>query len=415
MIITSVETLTHPRYPVLLWIRIETDEGIYGIGETLGDAPAAVARIVHERLAPALVGHDPTCIEHLWDTMVKITHYHGHQGAEMRAISAIDIALWDILGKITGQPCYTLLGGACRDRIPTYNTCANFGDITDHTRFTEDPAGLAKELLASGISAMKIWPFDRYAPASQGQRISDAALAAGVAPFEAIRNAVGDAMDIALEGHCCWNLPSAIRIAQAVEPWRPMWIEELMPHDNEQATKQLHDATRTPMVSSERIISRFGFRRVIEEGAADIIMLDINWTGGLTEAKKIAALASTWMLPLAPHNPGGPISHLIAAHFSASVPNLFVMESVRAHYLNWFNDIGTVSYVPDKAGQFPLPPGPGLGIDLRQEFMDDPAIVRERSGADEAARAAAALSIDPVSVRADPYETGNTDFWRRDE
>src|SRR5262249_38280048 len=152
----------------------------------------------------------------------------------------------------------------------------------------------------------------------------------GLSRFRAIRAAVGDEMDVALEGHSQWNLPSAIRIARAVEPYRPMWLEELMPSDNHRATRALPPATHIPPVSSEGLITRFGFRPIVEGMAADIVMFDIDWTGGLTEARKIAALAATYQLPIAPHNPGGPVSHFITAHFCATVYNLFLMESVRA-------------------------------------------------------------------------------------
>jgi L-alanine-DL-glutamate epimerase-like enolase superfamily enzyme len=290
----------------------------------------------------------------------------------------VDIALWDLLGKATGLPVYVLLGGACRDRIPTYNTCAGWDEYDDHRLFHSDPGRLARSLLAMGIRGMKIWPFDDQALPSLGQMITPRQLEYGVSRLRAIREAVGDDIEIALEGHCLWNLPSAIRIARAVEPYRPLWLEELMPPDTPQATRALREATPTPLVTSERLITRFGFRPVLEQGAADIVMFDIDWAGGLTEAKKIAALAATYQLPVAPHNPGGPVSNLIAAHFSASVYNLFLMESVRAWYLTWFGDVLTYNHVPSD-GAFPLPPGPGLGTDLRAEFLTRPDLVRDVS------------------------------------
>src|SRR5579883_1888327 len=333
--ITTVETLRHPEHRLLLWVRIGCDAGLTGLGETF-HAPDAVECIIHGVLAEILLGQDPTRIELLWHHMFKTLHYAGHAGAELRAISAVDIALWDLLGKLTDQPLYVLLGGACRDRIPTYNTCASFGPYRDYERFQDEPGALARELRDSGIRAMKIWPFDVLAVDSLGQRITPAQLERGVSRLAAIRQAVGDDMEVAIEGHCQWNLPSAIRIAQALEPYRPMWLEELMPPDNAEATRALRAATRTPLVTSERLMTRFGFRPVIEGLAADILMLDLDWAGGLTEARKIAALGTTYQLPIAPHNPGGPVSHLTTAHFCASVYPLFLMESVRAFYLTWF-------------------------------------------------------------------------------
>ena len=395
--ITAVETILDPRHPILVWVRLHTDVGLVGLGESF-QSPRAVAELIHESLAKLLIGQDPTHIELLWHRMFKAVHYAGYAGTEMRAISAIDVALWDLLGKLTDQPIYTLLGGASREAIPTYNTCIGSPRHDDHARFHNDPGGLARELLSQGIRAMKIWPFDDQAVPSLGQAITPKQLEYGVSRFRAIRDAVGDEIEIALEGHCCWNLPSAIRIARAVEPYRPLWLEELMPPDTPAATRQLRDSTSTPLVTSERLITRFGFQPVLDAGAADILMLDIVWAGGLTEARKIAAQAESHQLPVAPHNPGGPISHFVAAHFSASVYNLFIMESVRAFYDGWFHEALTRNLVSVE-GHFPLPPGPGLGTELREEFLNRPEIIRRVSTAQ-----ADALSGYAVG---DPFRTEN--------
>lgn len=377
MKITAIETILDPEHPILVWVHVHTDSGMVGVGETFQSADA-VARVIHGTLARVLLGQDATQIELLWHHMFKVVHYAGYAGAEMRAISAIDIALWDLLGKATGLPVYKLLGGASRERIPTYNTCASYGRFDDLERSQQDPGGLAQELLASGIRAMKVWPFDDLAVPSLGQAITPEQLEQGVSVFRAIREAVGDAMEVALEGHCQWNLPSAIKIARAVEPYRPMWLEELMPHDTPQATRMLRDATQTPLVTSERLITRFAYRPVLDAGAADIVMLDVAWTGGFTEARKIAAMAETYQLPVAPHNPGGPLNNLVVAHFCASIYNLFIMESVRALYGTWFSEALSFNLVPVE-GFFDLPPGPGLGAELRPEFLAREGLVREVS------------------------------------
>jgi galactonate dehydratase len=400
--ITAVETILDPQRPLLVWVRLHTDAGLIGLGESF-QSPDAVARVIHGTLTKVLLGAEATRIELLWHHMFKVVHYAGYAGAEMRAISAIDIALWDLLGKLTDRPVYDLLGGACRDRIPLYNTCASYGAIADHESFHDDPARLARDLLASGIRAMKIWPFDDLARRTWGQHISAEELEYGVSRFRAIREAVGDSIEIALEGHCQWNLPSAIRIAQAVEPYRPMWLEELMPPDSPQATRQLRESTRTPLVTSERLMTRWGVRPVIEQQAADIVMFDLDWAGGLTEGRKIAALAETFQLPVAPHNPGGPVSHLVAAHFCASTYNLFMMESVRAFYLSWFADALTVNLLPED-GQLPLPLGPGLGTELSPAFLSRGELVRETTSA------AAQGSLSGYAA-GNPYRAGNP--WRR--
>src|SRR5262245_56475266 len=173
--------------------------------------------------------------------MLLAVGYHGWAGAEMRAISAVDIALWDLLGKFTGQPVYQLLGGRSRDRIRTYNTC--YDHVYD---FNRDVGKLAQDLLGMGIQAMKIWPFDHRALVNQGQYITLAELESCLQPVRQIREAAGNAMDIAMEFHGYWNLPSAIKIAQVLEPYRIMWLEEMLPQDNMGAYQQLAQETSIP-------------------------------------------------------------------------------------------------------------------------------------------------------------------------
>ncbi len=267
-----------------LWVRLHTDEGITGLGETYpcSDSEGGVIR---RSLGPALLGRDPSQIDRIWADLMLATSYHGWAGAEMRAISAIDIALWDIAGKAANQPIYKLLGGASRDSIPVYNTCY------DHIDFNTDPARLAGELLEAGIGAMKIWPFDAIALETRGQSISAAQMRQGLAPLEKIRAAWGDEMDVAMEFHGYWNLPCASRIAHALEPLEPMWLEEMLPQDNPAAYRELANRTRLPLTISERLMTRWGFREILDNGAASIVMPDVCWCGGISEAKKIASMA----------------------------------------------------------------------------------------------------------------------------
>jgi L-alanine-DL-glutamate epimerase-like enolase superfamily enzyme len=279
----------------------------------------------------------------------------------MRAISAIDIALWDLAGKVANQPIYKLLGGASRESIPIYNTCY------DHIDFNTDPVALAGELLASGVSAMKIWPFDPVAAESGGHTLSAAQLRRGLEPLEKIRAAFGDRIDVAMEFHGFWNLPSAIRIAHALEPLEPMWLEEMLPQDNLAAYRELANRTHLPLTISERLMTRWGFRELLENRAASVIMPDLCWCGGLSEGKKIASMAEVYYLPIAPHNCGGPVLHFASAHFAANLTNLKILETVRRHYLDEYRGLLTGSLVPVD-GRLPLPEGPGLGVDL------DPAL-----------------------------------------
>ena len=343
-----------------LWVRIHTDEGLTGLGETYpcSDSEAAV---IHRSLGPLLLGRDPSQIDRIWADLLLATSYHGWAGAEMRAISAIDIALWDLAGKAANQPIYKLLGGASRESIPVYNTCY------DHIDFNTDPVALAGELLDSGVGAMKIWPFDSIAVETGGHSLSAAQLRQGLAPLERIRAAFGDKIDVAMEFHGYWNLPCATRIAHALEPLEPMWLEEMLPQDNLAAYRELANRTRLPLTISERLMTRWGFREVLDNGAASIIMPDLCWCGGLSEAKKIASMAEVSYLPVAPHNCGGPVLHHASAHLAANLTNLTILETVRRHYLDEYRGILTDSLVPVN-GKLPLPTGPGLGVDL------DPAL-----------------------------------------
>jgi galactonate dehydratase len=379
MKITAVETIhlsrgitVHAGPIQWLWVRIHTDEGLTGLGETY---PSVIAeKAVVQRLAPLLIGRNPLEIDRLWADMFLAVSYAGWAGAEMRAISAIDIALWDLAGKAAGMPIYQLLGGASRESIRIYNTCY------DHIDFHTEPVKLAESLLTSGVKAMKIWPFDPIARATGGQYISADQLRKGLEPIQKIRERLGDSMDVAMEFHGFWNLPSAIRIARAMEPFEPMWLEEMLPQDNLASYAELGRSTRLPLCVSERLMTRWGFRELIENQAARIIMPDICWCGGISEAKKIASMAETYYLPIAPHNCGGPVLHFASAHLAANTVNLFIMETVRRNYLEDHRGIMTADLVP-KNGQLPLPPGPGLGIDLDPEMFKRPDVTVERIGA----------------------------------
>ncbi len=377
MKITKVETIQLARstecytgWLSWLWVRIYTDAGLIGIGETYPSAESEKP-IVLEDLSPVLLGRDPTDIEALWHDMFLRVHPRGWAGAEMRAISAVDMALWDLLGKITGQPLYVLLGGKCRDTVPIYNTC--YDDVFD---FNEEPAKLAQDLYSSGITAMKIWPFDAVGIANRGQHISRSEMDRCMAPVRKIREALGDKMEIAMEFHGLWNLPCAIKIARELESYDVMWLEEILGQDNLMGYKTLSEHTASPLCVSERLFTRWNYRELLESRAAGIIMLDVGWTGGLTESKKIANFADTYYLPIAPHDCGGPVSHHAVWHFAVATKNLMIMETVRRHYDTLYGEIATS---PGKVsgGVLGLPHGPGLGVELRSDFLTSGRVVIE--------------------------------------
>lgn len=380
MILTRIETIrlargikVHAGEISWLWVRLHTDDGLVGLGETYPLAESCEA-VVLNQLAPLLLGRDPRDIDRLWADLKLATETFGHTGAEMRAISAVDVALWDLLGKHTGQPVWRLLGGRSRERIPTYNTCYDHG-----FDFLQDADKLARELLDQGIRAMKIWPFDPVALRSGGQFISAAGLEEGLAPVRKIRDAVGREMDIAMEFHGYWSLPAAIRIAQALEPYGILWLEEMLPQDNLASCAALKQATSIPLILSERLMTRWQFREVLERGLAPIINPDICWCGGLSEAKKIATMAETWHVAVAPHNCGGPVLHAASLHLAQNLPNLFLLESVRRHYQHEY--VGLVNFTgAAEGGTLRAPEVPGLGIELDPAILERADVTRRSVG-----------------------------------
>jgi galactonate dehydratase len=376
MRITSIETIhlskgitVHTGLIQWLWVRIHTDEGLVGLGETY-PSPESEKAVVR-RLAPLLLGRNPLEIDRLWADMFQAVASSGWAGAEIRAISALDIALWDLAGKALGAPIYQLLGGASRASIRIYNTCY------DRIDFLTEPVQLARELMDSSIPAMKIWPFDSIARENGGNYITADQLRQGLEPIRQIREEFGDAMDVAIEFHGFWNLPCAIRIAKALEPYQPMWLEEMLPQDNVESYRTLSASTELPLCLSERLMTRWGFRELLQSDTARVIMPDICWCGGISEARKIAAMAETFYLPVAPHNCGGPILHFASAHLAANVTNLFILETVRRHYLEEYRGIVTADLTPQN-GKLPLPPGPGLGVELDPAVLKRPDVRMER-------------------------------------
>jgi galactonate dehydratase len=384
MKITAVETISLGEFPNVLWVQVHTDAGLVGLGETFY-AVAPVAEHIHETCAPYLLGRDPLRIEAISRNFLNTYLGFNSVGVEMRAASAIDIALWDIFGQASGQPIYQLLGGACHDRVRVYNTCAGYqyvrakpvqgtanfgvpekpgGPYEDLLAFRNDAGELAASLLEMGISGMKIWPFDEAAEASNGAYISNADLKQALRPFEQIRKAVGDRMDIHVEFHSLWQLPAAIRIARALEPFDPFWFEDPVKMNNLDALADYARRTRVWVTASETLGTRWAFRELFQKQAASVCMLDVGWTGGLSEAKKIATMAEAYALPVAPHDCTGPVLLTASVHLAMNCPNTLVQEIVRAFYYDWYGKLVT-ALPPLENGTIRAPAGPGLGTRLQ--------------------------------------------------
>lgn len=385
MKITAIETIRIEEFPNLLWVEVHTDEGLKGLGETFFGAQAVEAYI-HESAVQKLLGHDALAIDKIARDLVSYLGFRS-TGAEVRGASAIDIALWDLFGRATGQPIWQLLGGRTREKIRTYNTCAgthyvrtakqqtvaNWGldrrgnAYDDLNAFLNNADELAADLLESGIDAMKIWPFDIAAEKTTGVHISTADLKSALQPFEKIRKAVGDRMDVMVEFHSLWQLLPAMRIAEALRPYGTFWHEDPIRMDSLASLKRYAEKSPAPICASETLGTRWAFRDLLETGAAGVVMLDLSWCGGISEARKIAAMAEAWHLPVAPHDCTGPVVLTASTHLSLNAPNALIQESVRAFYKTWYRDLVT-ALPPVEGGMITVPEGPGLGLDLAPDL-----------------------------------------------
>ncbi len=386
MRISRIETIRLSEFPNLVWVLIHTDEGITGLGETFFGA-SSVEAYIHDWCAPKLIGKDPLALQ---ARMNEMTDYLGWRGAgvETRAYSAIDIALWDLFGKAHDRPLADILGGRSRDSIRTYNTCAGYkyvrdsraqavanwhagetdGPYEDLEAFLTDAGALAKSLLADGITAMKIWPFDIAAERSGGWDITPQELRNALRPFEQIRESVGDDMDIMVEFHSLWSLPMAKILARELAPFKTYWHEDPFRLDNVHDLKTYAESTNARVCASETLAGIHAFREYFQSGAAGVAMLDLSWCGGITVARKIAGMAEAWKVPVAPHDCTGPVVYGASCHLSLHLPNALIQESVRAFYTGWYNEIAEGLPAVAK-GEITISKASGHGVALRSDLQ----------------------------------------------
>ena len=396
MKITGVETVQVGEFGNLVWVRLYTDEGLIGLGETFRNPEATVA-YVHETCAPYLIGKDPLCREaRMRELSAKVgNHFNGFptRSVEVRGNSAIDIALWDLDGQQLGVPIYRLLGGRTRERVRIYNTCAGgsynnklrqgyntdlvsrdvpldapIGPCEDLLMQVHEPARLASELLEQGITAMKIWPFDVFALRNDGADISAAELRQALWPIEQIRGAVGDRMDILIEYHGLWRLPAALKIADALREHEIYWHEEPIWMQNFDDLARYRDRVRGRVAGSENLGTVPWYREVFVRGALDVAHFDIGWIGGISEGQRIAHLAAAFDRFIAPHDCTGPVTLIANVHMLAAAPNALVAETVRSHTGGFYREI--VDRMPAIESGFIRPlEGPGLGAALSPDLL----------------------------------------------
>ena len=388
MIITNVETLRLKAHPNVLWVQLHTDSGLTGLGESWFGT-AAVEADIHERIAPLIIGSNARRVEYLNTKMLPYTGFNG-SGAEIRALSAVDVALWDLASKSVNLPLCEFLGGRFRNSIPVYNTCAgpnyvsqtsevrpdNFGtgsdartdNYEDLNAFMNSPEELAASLMEMGIESMKIWPFDFAEGAADGIDINHRDIEKAIAPFEKIRKAHGNKIRLKAELHGLWSLNAARKIALALEPLDIDWIEDPIWMDHTRDIAELASFTRTPLAGGETLAGIGDFSTLINDGNIATPIMDVTWGGGVTVARKVAALAEARARPVAFHDCSGPVTLMVSTHLALALRNIREQEITRAFYYGWYSEL--VDQLPPLTdGRITVTDKPGLGMNLQPDLL----------------------------------------------
>ncbi|MFN8470916.1 MAG: mandelate racemase/muconate lactonizing enzyme family protein [Anaerolineae bacterium] len=361
-------------------LKIYTDEGLTGVGEATNWPGSPIVYHAARHVGERIIGLDPTRIDFIWTKLYRDLNWIGPAGAALCAISGVDMALLDLNAKRLGVPAYQLLGGAFRKDILLYaNYWFTGGDFT-----ADDYARQAKAVVAAGFSGLKFDPF-AHTNYLYGDHLSTNL---GLTPAQmdhaesltaAVREAVGTNVEIAIETHAMLNGPTAVRMAERLAPYGLMWYEEPAGPENVEVLAGLRSRVNVPICVGERHYTRFGIRALLEKQIVDFVMPDITRCGGPSEMKRMATLAEIYNIPVAPHNPNGPLSTIASAHVCAAIPNFFRQEFM-------FNDVPWRDEVidhpiPADGGYFHLSDRPGLGVDLVEEAMEaHPGVTTPREG-----------------------------------
>lgn len=338
---------------IAVLVRIRTSDGVEGVGEAgaFGGAEHTVKTIIETQLAPLLLGEDPSLIEHLWEKMYRGTVQLGRRGVVIAAIAGVDIALWDALGKASGLPLYMLLGGYTR-RVPAYASGGFYMEGKDVDEVGAEFGGYR----ALGYHAGKM-------------KIAGATVAEDIARVEAVREALGPEAELMIDANNMYRPREAVSFAGAVEDLGIHWFEEPVRTDDLAGAAYVREMVSMPVAGYETETSRWGFKALIDGGAVDIVQADTVWAGGITECRRIAAYASTWNLPLAPHNFASAVAGFANLHLLGSVPDAMFFEmDQNPNPLR--TEIVTNWPVIDAEGFVTVPEGPGLGMEIDEDAVD---------------------------------------------
>lgn len=393
MKITALETLRPAFQKNLCVLVLHTDDGIQGIGDVFFQSHA-VESYLHGHVAPLIVGRSDPSPEAI---AALLSPYVGFQGGgvETRANGAIDIALWDLLGKTVGLSVARVLGGPLATSIPVYNTCAGpeyiqetsrqatanwgagqYGELEDLQAFFDRPGELAKDLYAEGLRGMKVWPFDAAAEASHGTRITAGQLDRALAVVGEIRDAVGFDMDLMVELHGLWSQRMATQICRELAPFKPFWVEDPIRPDSIDALVALSEQVDVPLATGETVVGSRGFLPLLQRAKISYATVDVQWTGGITEARKVAAMADAFSTAVAPHDCTGPITLAACFQLAAAQPNAVVQETVRAYLRTWYPKVVTgLPEISDGVATFSTEPG--LGVELHPDLRTLPDTRRQ--------------------------------------
>lgn len=349
-----------------IFVEVQTDDGISGLGDATNWPMGEVVDAAVQRVAQEIIGEDPANIEYLWQKMYRLTNYIGIAGAVVTAISGIDIALWDLLGKQLHTPVYQLLGGRCRDEVPVY---ANYWNH-DLPPTQEAYGQRASEIVNLGYKGLKFMPFlDLGWIGSLDRTINRRQLIEAVGLVRAVREAVGPEIEIYIEAGGKLSPYSFLPFVEAVAPYQVSYIEEPLPPENIETLAELARKSPVPIAAGERMYTHYGVRRFLELNAVSLLQPDIVRTGGLTAAKKIAAIADAYYVPVSPHNPNSPISTMASLHFGISTPNFHNLEYLVVD--SPLRDNLVIPALKPSNGILPAPDGSGLGCEINWSLLEE--------------------------------------------
>jgi galactonate dehydratase len=361
-------------------LKIYTDEGLTGVGEATNWPGSPIIYHAAQHVGERIIGLDPTRIDYIWTKLYRDLNWVGPTGASLCAISGIDMALLDLNAKRLGVPMYQLLGGAFRTEILLY---ANYWFISGGHN-PEDYARQARKVVEAGFTGLKFDPFAHTnylfgEHLSTNLALTGAEMDLAESVTAAVREAVGPEVEMAIETHAMLNGPTAIRMAERLSQYRIMWYEEPVGPENVEALAALRNRLNVPICVGERHYTRYGIRPLLERGLVDFVMPDVTRCGGPSELRRMAALAEIYNIPVAPHNPNGPLSTLASAHVCAAIPNFFRQEFMFTD-VPWRDAVITHPF-DVRNGHFHLSDRPGLGVDLVEAVMEaHPGVTVPREG-----------------------------------